>query len=74
MADTTTVRVRVSTRDALNALSDERSEPADTIIREGIALIRREQWRRQAELDARAVGADPTDRAEVASVLADLLG
>ena len=74
MADSTTVRVRTSTRDALNALSAERNEPVEAVISEGIALLRREQWRRQAEIDSRAAAADPADRAEVASVLRDLHG
>ncbi|QCB94507.1 hypothetical protein [Cellulomonas shaoxiangyii] len=74
MTDTTTVRVRTSTRDDLNKLSAERGEPVEAVIRDGIALLRREQWRRQAEIDARAAAADPADRAEVASILADLAG
>jgi hypothetical protein len=74
MAETTTVRVRTSTRDELNALSTERGVPVESVIRDGIALLRREQWRRQAEIDARAAAADPQDRAEVASILSDLLG
>lgn len=74
MADTTTVRVRTSTREELNTLSAERGEPVEAVIREGIALLRREQWRRQAEIDARAAAADPEDRAEIASVLRDLAG
>ncbi|WP_258724808.1 hypothetical protein [Cellulomonas sp. NS3] len=74
MAETTTVRVRTSTRDELNALSAERGVPVESVIRDGIALLRREQWRRQAEIDARAAAADPQDRAEVASILSDLLG
>ena len=74
MAETTTVRVRTSTREELNVLSAERGEPVEAVIREGIALLRREQWRRQAEIDARAAAADPADRAEIASVLRDLAG
>ncbi|MBD7919650.1 hypothetical protein H9657_15375 [Cellulomonas sp. Sa3CUA2] len=74
MAETTTVRVRTSTRDELNLLSAERGEPVEAVIRDGIALLRREQWRRKAEIDARAAAADPDDRAEVASVLRDLAG
>ncbi|KGM02805.1 hypothetical protein Q760_11345 [Cellulomonas cellasea DSM 20118] len=68
------MRVRASTRDELNALSAERGVPVEAVIRDGIALLRREQWRRQAEIDARAAAADPQDRAEVASILSDLLG
>lgn len=74
MSETTTVRVRTSTRDELNALSAERGVPVEAVIRDGIALLRREEWRRQAEIDARAAAADSADRAEVASVLHDLLG
>lgn len=74
MAGTTTVRVSTSTRDQLDVLSVERGEPVEAVIREGIALLRREQWRRHAEIDARAAAADPADRAEIASVLHDLAG
>lgn len=74
MPQSTTVRVRASTRDALNELSAERNEPVEAVIAEGIAALRREQWRRQAELDSRAAAADPADRAEIASVLRDLAG
>ena len=72
MPESTTVRVRTSTRDALNALSAERNEPVEAVISEGIAL-RREQWRRQAEIDP-GQRTDPADRAEIASVLRDLAG
>ena len=74
MAESTTVRVHTSTRDALNALSAERNTTVEAVISEGIALLRREQWRRQAEIDSRAAAADPADRAEIASVLRDLAG
>lgn len=74
MGDTTTVRVRTSTRDDLNALSAERRQSVDDLVREGLALIRKESWRRQAETDARRAAADPADRAEVASLLRDLTG
>ena len=74
MAETTTVRVRTTTRDELNRLSVERGEPVEAVIRDAVALLRREQWRRQAEIDARASATDAGDRAEVASVLADLIG
>lgn len=74
MAETTTVRVHTSTRDELNALSVERRQSVDDLVREGLALIRREARRRQAEIDARRAAADPADRAEVASLLRDLTG
>ncbi|MFI2754922.1 hypothetical protein ACGIF2_15940 [Cellulomonas sp. P22] len=74
MAESTTVRVHTTTRDELNRLSAERDTTVEAVIRDGIALLRREEWRRQAEIDARTAAADPADRAEVASVLRDLLG
>lgn len=74
MAETTTVRVKTSTRDALNALSAERAVSVEAVIQEGIVLLRREAWCRQAEIDARAAANDPSDRAEVASILHDLVG
>lgn len=74
MNETTTVRVRTSTRDELNVLSAERRVSVDELVREGIALIRREAGRGQAEIDARRAAADPADRAEISSLLRDLSG
>jgi hypothetical protein len=71
---TTTVRVRTSTRDELKALSTERHQSVDELVQRGIALVRKEEWRRQAEIDARRAAADPADRHEVASLLRDLTG
>jgi hypothetical protein len=74
MSESTTVRVRRSTRDRLNRLSAQRGASVDELITEGLEALERERWRRQAEADARRLGADPDDRAEVAAALSDLTG
>jgi uncharacterized membrane protein len=74
MGDTTTVRVSTSTREHLNKISSTAGETVDTTIQRGLRLIEREARRKQAEIDARAAGADPADRAEVAAAIWDLTG
>jgi hypothetical protein len=74
MSESTTVRVRRATRDRLNRLSAQRGASVDELITEGLEALERERWRRQAEADARRLGADPADRAEVAAALHDLTG
>jgi hypothetical protein len=72
MSDTTTVRVRKSTRKRLNEASVAQQASVDEIITRGLAALDREAWRREAEMDARRVAADPQDRHEVAEALRDL--
>jgi hypothetical protein len=74
MSESTTVRVRRSTRDRLNALTVQRGATVDELISEGLDALERERWRRQAEADARRLSADTADRAEVAAALTDLTG
>jgi hypothetical protein len=75
MADpTTTVRVRKSTRERPNKTSAEQQASVDEIISAGLAASERERWRRQAELDARRLAADPPDRQELADVIRPLTG
>jgi hypothetical protein len=74
MSESTTVRVRRSTRDRLKALIAQRGVSVDELISEGLDAVERERWRRQAEADARRLGADAADRAEVARAVADLTG
>jgi hypothetical protein len=74
MSETTTVRVAMSTRQHLNKISAERGETVDATIQRGLRLIELEVRRRQAEIDARAAGADADDRAEVAAAIRDLTG
>lgn len=71
---TTTVRVRTSTRSALNALAERDGTSADEVINAGLEALDRERKRKKYEADARRVAADPEDRAEVAAALRDLLG
>ncbi|MCB2176051.1 MAG: hypothetical protein KQH57_09605 [Actinomycetales bacterium] len=72
MAETTTVRVRATTRDELNALAAERGSTVEAVIREALVLYRHELWRARAASDARDAAANAEDRAEVAAVLAEL--
>jgi hypothetical protein len=74
MSDTTTVRVRRSTRERLNNASAAQETSVDEIITQGLAALDREAWRREAEMDARRVAADAQDRREVAEALIDLTG
>jgi hypothetical protein len=48
-------------RDRLNHLSAKRGASVDELISEGLQALEREQWRRQAEADARRLGADHED-------------
>lgn len=74
MSESTTVRVRRSTRDRVNKLAAQRGATVDELILEGLDALERERWRRQAEADARRLSEDPADRAEVSAAIADLTG
>ena len=68
----TTVRVRVSTRDLLSAIGRERHQTADQVIRAALAALRRDERRQLAAAEARAIAADPDDLAEVRAIQADI--
>ena len=72
MADTTTVKVQVATRELVNRLGEERRWTADQVISAGVASLRREQRRLQASREAVLIAADDDDLAEVRAVQADL--
>lgn len=72
MADTTTVRVRRSTREALAARGAILGQTVDDVIQAGLAALERDELRRQAEADARRLARDESDRAEVRAVQADM--
>lgn len=72
MADTTTVRVRRSTREALAARGAILGQTVDDVIQAGLAALERDELRRQAEADARRLAHDESDRAEVRAVQADM--
>jgi len=74
MAETTTVRVRTGTREALNQEVAESGTTADAVISAGLKALRRERRRREFERDSRLAGANAEDRAEVAAAIRDLVG
>jgi len=72
MADTTTVKVQLATRDLIKQLGDERRWTADQVISAGVDSLRREQRRQQASREAMLIASDEADLAEVRAVQADL--
>ncbi|HXD24284.1 MAG TPA: hypothetical protein VN609_00015 [Propionibacteriaceae bacterium] len=74
MADTTTVRVKRSTHEALSAAARDHAVSADEVITAGLRALAREEKRRAFEEAARRLGSDPDDRAEVAAAIRDVLG
>ncbi|WP_125612324.1 hypothetical protein [Specibacter cremeus] len=72
MADTTTVKVRNSTRDLLLKIGASRHESADQVIVAALAAMSRDERRRLAAAEARAVKDDPTDLAEVRAIQQDM--
>jgi len=74
MGDTTTVRVSHATRDHVNRLATESGQSVDAVIENALRLAEWEARRRQAALEAREVGADPADRAEVRAAIREALG
>lgn len=72
MGDTTTVKVHTSTRDLLLELGRARRQSADQVIRAALEAMKRDERRRVAAEEARAVRDDPDDLAEVRAIQADL--
>ena len=72
MGDTTTVKVHTSTRDLLMELGASRRESVDQVIRAALAAMQRDDRRRVAAAEARAIKDDPEDRAEIAAIQQDL--
>jgi Arc/MetJ-type ribon-helix-helix transcriptional regulator len=72
MANTTTVKVHTSTRDLLLELGASRRESADQVIRAALAAMQRDERRRLAAAEARAIKDDPEDRGEIAAIQQDL--
>lgn len=72
MADTTTVKVQTSTRDLLLKLGASRRESADQVIRAALAAMDRDEHRRIAAAEARAIEDDPADRAEIQEIQQDM--
>ena len=72
MAETTTVKVHTSTRDLLLELGASRRETADQVIRAALAAMQRDERRRVAAAEARALEDEPQDRAEIPTIHQDL--
>lgn len=68
MGDTTTVKVQTSTRDMVMELGLARRQSADQVIRTALEALRRDERRRIAAAEARAVRDDPLDLAEVRAI------
>ncbi|WP_308468736.1 hypothetical protein [Rathayibacter soli] len=68
MADTTTVKVRSSTRDLLLKIGASRHESADQVIVAALEAMNRDERRRIAAEEARAIKDDPADLAEVRAI------
>ncbi|CAN5501734.1 hypothetical protein BH23ACT6_BH23ACT6_23410 [soil metagenome] len=72
MADTTTVKVRTTTRDALLEIGAQRRESADQVIQAALVAMKRDERRQIAAAEARAIKNDPVDRAEIEAIQQDL--
>jgi hypothetical protein len=72
MADTTTVKVRTTTRDLLLQLGAARRQSADQVILAALAAMQRDERRQVAAAEARALKDDPVDRAEILAVQKDI--
>ena len=72
MADTTTVKVHIETRDLLMALGVARRQSADQVILAALAALRRDERRQMAAAEARAIRDDPVDLAEIRALQEDM--
>ena len=70
--ETTTVRVRTSTRDAVRRLAERRSATADTVIAEALQALEWRELRERAGREAVALRADPRERQLAQEVARDL--
>lgn len=72
MADTTTVKVRMSTRDLILDIGAARHQSADQVIRAALVAMQRDERRGTAAAEARAIKDDPDDLAEVREIQAEM--
>jgi hypothetical protein len=68
MGTSTTVKVRISTRDRLLELGAARRQSADQVIVAALEALRRDERRRIAAAEARAIADDPVDLAEIRAI------
>lgn len=72
MADTTTVKVQTSTRDLLLQIGASRHQSADQVILDALAAMKRDERRKAAAAEARAIKDDPADLAEIGEIRRDM--
>jgi hypothetical protein len=72
MASTTTVKVQTSTRDLLLRIGASRHQTADQVIVAALAAMERDERRRVAAAEARAIKDDPADLAEIREIQQDM--
>lgn len=65
---TTTVKVQTSTRDLLRSIGAARQQTADQVIVSALAAMQRDERRRVAAAQARAIADDPDDLAEIRAI------
>jgi hypothetical protein len=72
MSDTTTVKVRTSTRDLLRRLGTSRQQTADQVIVAALEAMGRDERRQVAAAEARRIADDPSDLAEIQAIREEL--
>lgn len=72
MTDSTTVKVRKSTRDLLLELGTARRQSADQVIRDALAAMGRDERRRIAAEESRVLKDDPVDLAAIREIQQDM--
>ncbi len=72
MSDTTTVKVRTTTRDLILDIGAARHQSADQVIRAALDAMQRDERRALAAAEARALKDDPDDLAEVHQIQAEM--
>jgi hypothetical protein len=72
MSDTTTVKVRTSTRDLLRRLGTSRQQTADQVIVAALEAMGRDERRQVAAAEARSIADDPSDLAEIQAIREEL--
>jgi hypothetical protein len=72
MADTTTVKVQMSTRDLLLRLGAARRQSADQVIVSALAAMERDERRQLAAAEALAIKNDSEDLAEIRAIQQDM--
>lgn len=70
MAETTTVKVRITTRTRLNEIATATRRTADEVILAGLAALDRERWQQLRAVAAEQAAALVDDEADLAEAMA----